>query len=382
MKILVAPDSLKESLCALDAARAIEKGVATAIPGAEVLLVPFADGGEGTVAAMLEATGGQPRTCQAPGPLGDPVEAQWGVCGDGETAVIEMAAASGLELLDAPDRNPLRTSTRGTGVLIRHALDEGVKRIIVGIGGSATVDGGAGMAHALGVRFLDENGRPIEDPCGGRLVDIRAIETGGLDPRVSDVEVVVACDVTNPLLGPEGAARVYGPQKGATPQQVEALEDGMRNLSERILRDLDKDVSELAGAGAAGGLGAGLVAFLGARLENGAQTIARHLRLRQRMSGCDLVITAEGRLDAQSAYGKAPARVASVAHSLGIPVVALGGALKEGFEALYELGVSAVFCIADGPLASGEAMGRASELLERTAESVARLWLASKGDLK
>ncbi len=379
MKFTVAPDSLKESLSAADAAEAIERGIARAAPGAQIELVPIADGGEGTVAAVVSATGGDFRTVRASDPLGRPVGATWGLSGDGENAIIEMAAASGLELLAPQERDPLRTSTRGTGEMIAAALDAGVKRIVVGIGGSATVDGGTGMATAMGVRFLDAEGNPIPDCCGGRLADIHGIDLSGRDPRLDAVEVVVACDVENPLTGPDGAARVYGPQKGAGPDDVELLEGGLANLARVVRTEFGLDVAEMPGAGAAGGLGFGLVAFLGARLESGARTVIETVRLAERMRGSDLVITAEGRLDGQSAFGKAVAGVAAVAAELDIPVVVLAGSLGPGYRRMYERSVCAAFSIAKGPGDLASALARAGEDLEDCAESVARLWLGARG---
>jgi glycerate kinase len=377
MKVTVAPNSLKESLGAPAAARAIGRGLLRADPSATLVLVPVADGGEGTMAAMVEATGGCYRRARVSDPLGRPLDARWGLCGDGRTAVVEMAQASGLELLKPVERNPVLTSTHGTGDLIRAALDAGVERLVVGIGGSATVDGGTGMASALGVRFLDAAGRVIGDCRGGRLADIRTIDVTGLDARTKRVDIVVASDVTNPLTGPDGAARVYGPQKGATPQHVEELERGLSDLAQVILRDLGVDVAGMPGAGAAGGLGAGLVAFLGARLCAGAATVMDAVGLREKMAGSDLVITAEGRIDGQSPFGKATAAVATLAAEMGIPAVALVGSIGPGFEKVYACGMSAVFCIMDCPMDLQAALGRAEALLERSAESVMRLWLVA-----
>jgi glycerate kinase len=377
MKITVAPDSLKESLSAPDAAGAIARGLRRACAGLQLALVPMADGGEGTTEAITEATGGTYHRAVVHDPLGRPVEALWGECGDGRTAVVEMARASGLELLQPGERNPMLTSTRGTGELIGHALDAGADRIIVGIGGSATVDGGTGMASALGVRFLDADGAPITDCRGGTLERIRRIDLGGRHARLEEAALIVASDVTNPLLGPEGAAHVYGPQKGATPEQVEQLERGLARLAGLIRRTLGLEVAALPGAGAAGGLGAGLVAFLGARLQSGAQTVAEAVRLREKMAGSDLVITAEGRLDGQSAFGKATGCVAAIAQEMGVPVVALAGALGPDFERLYEEGMVALLAIQDRPMPLEEALSRADGLLERAAEAVLRLWIAA-----
>jgi glycerate kinase len=379
MKITVAPDSLKESLTSSEAAQAIARGLHNVAPAAELVLVPVADGGEGTVEAMVSATAGSLQWAEVSGPLGRSVQAVWALLGDGQTAVVEMAKASGLELLQPPERNPMLTSTRGTGELICAALDSGVGHVIVGVGGSATVDGGTGMAAALGVRFLDEAGTPVQDCRGGRLCDIREVDVAGLDPRLADVRVTVASDVTNPLVGPVGAARTYGPQKGATPTQVEELERGLSNLAAVIHHCLGVDVANLAGAGAAGGLAAGLVAFLGAGLCSGVETVVEAVGLREKMAGSDLLVTAEGRIDGQSAFGKTIAGVASAAGEQGIPVVALAGTVGSGYESIYSCGVQAVFCIVDGPMELEAALSQAEPLLERTAEAVLRLWLAAGG---
>lgn len=376
MKVTIAPDSLKESLTSSEAAHAIARGLRKAAPSAELVLVPMADGGEGTTEAVVGATGGTYRRAEVSDPLGRPITATWGVCGDGETAVIEMARASGLELLQPGERNPMLTSTRGTGQLIRAALESGVRKIIVGIGGSATVDGGTGMAAALGVRFLDGRGGVIHDCCGGSLGQIRDIDLSGLEPKVKDVEIAVASDVTNPLTGPDGAAYTYAPQKGATPEQTERLEQGLFGLAELIRGKLGVDVVRLPGAGAAGGLGAGLVAFLGARLRRGVETVMEAVQLRQRMAGSSLVVTAEGQIDWQSAFGKTAAGVASAAAELGIPTVALAGSLGPGYERIYASGVCAVFSIVGRPMDLRTALDEADVLLAGAAESMMRLWLA------
>ena len=328
---------------------------------------------------MVRATGGELRTADVTDPLGRPVAAAWGLCGDGRTAVVEMARASGLELLAPQERAPLRTTTYGTGLLIREALDAGVERIVVGIGGSATVDGGTGMAAALGVRFLDAAGRPVREGSGGRLADIRDVDVAGLDPRIAQTEILVASDVTNPLTGPDGAARTYAPQKGATLEQVEQLEAGLRSLAEVIRKRLGVDVEALPGAGAAGGLGAGLAAFLGASIRSGVRTVMEAVRLEERMAGSELAFTGEGRLDGQTAFGKTVAGVACVAARLGVPLVALAGSLAEGFEALYPHGVTAAFSIMDRPMDLDAARAGTAALLAQAAESVCRLWLSARG---
>jgi glycerate kinase len=311
-------------------------------------------------------------------PLGRRVEAEWGLCGDGRTAVVEMAAASGLERLAPDERDPMAASTFGTGQLICAALDHGVERIVIGIGGSATVDGGTGMASALGMRVLDSKGQPVQG-CGGSLAHVAAVDGAGLDVRLSGCDLIVACDVTNPLTGPQGAARTYAPQKGATPAQVDQLEEGLRALAAVVRRDLGKDVEQMPGAGAAGGLGAGLVAFLGARLERGVEVVMKACRFGEQLAGADLAITGEGRVDGQSAFGKTVAGVAGAAREQGIPVLVLTGAVGDGYEALYELGIAAVISIADRPMPLAEAVARAGELLEGTAEATVRLWCAAKG---
>lgn len=376
MKIIIAPDSFKECLPSPDAAAAICRGVSRAAPAAETVCIPMADGGEGTVRALVAATEGRLFQAAVTDPLGREIRAAWGICGDGATAAIEMAAASGLELLEPEERDPMATSTCGTGQLIAAALDRDVCRIVVGIGGSATVDGGTGMASALGIRFLDDEGKDVP-ACGAGLSRIASIDSSGLDQRLDDCEVIVACDVTNPLTGPRGAARTYATQKGATPEQVEVLEAGLASFAAVVRRELGVDVAELQGAGAAGGLGAGLVAFLGARLERGVEVVMSACAFASRLSGADLVITGEGRVDGQSPFGKTVAGVAETAARAGIPVIVLAGSVGVGYEALYEKGVTAVLPIADGPMPLAESLSRGGELLAKTAETALRLWCAA-----
>ncbi len=388
MKVVIAPDSFKECLSAREAARSLARGVRDACPRARVACVPMADGGEGTVEALVDATGGRYVAATVTAPLGNRVRARFGLLGDlsdpdgssgsrrgGRTAVIEMAAASGLPLVPPRRRKPLVTTTRGTGELIAAALDRGARRILIGIGGSATVDGGAGMAAALGVKLLDAKGLPAP-PGGGGLARLARIDVSGLDPRVRRARIEVACDVTNPLCGPAGAARVYGPQKGATPAMVRALDRNLARLARIIRRDLGVDVRNLPGSGAAGGLGAGLVAFLGARLRPGVAMVVDAVNLREALRGADLVITGEGRMDRQSAFGKTPVGVAQAAKKFGIPVVAVCGSIGEGADAVLARGIDAYFSIMPGPMSLDEAMRRASELLRRTAAQVMRLYLA------
>src|ERR1700731_3394748 len=300
MRIVIAPNAFKGSLSAVEAAEAIGEGVRVAMQDAELVLVPIADGGDGTVDALVAATQGERRALRVRGPLGDPVDAEYGLIDDGSTTVIEMAKAAGLALVPKERRDPRVTSTYGVGELLQHAYDAGARRFVVGIGGSATNDGGAGMAQALGYHLLDESG--LELPPGGlALRRLARIHVGGVHANWKESEVDVACDVTNPLTGPSGASAVYGPQKGATPEVVAELDAALHHLAEIIRRDLGVDVEPLPGAGAAGGLGAGLVAFAGARLQPGAEIVMKALHLDERLTGAQLVVTGEGRLDSQTA---------------------------------------------------------------------------------
>jgi len=377
MRIAIAPDSFKESLSAHKACEAVADGVRAVDPDAEIVSVPMADGGEGTVQAMAAATDGQLLREEVEGPLGETVEAEYGILGDGSTAVIEMAAASGLPLVAPGRRNPLETTTRGTGMLVRAALDRGVDRIIMGIGGSATVDGGAGMAVVLGVGLLDGAKRRIE-PSGGGLQHLASVDMTGLDEKARHAEFLVACDVDNPLLGERGAARVYGPQKGATPEVVEVLEANLTRFADVVERDLGKSIRDVPGAGAAGGLGAGLMAFLDAALKPGIDIIIEAVGLRERIEGCDLVVTGEGQLDGQSAFGKTPIGVARVAKSLGIPAIAMAGSIGAGAETVLTEGIDAYFSILDGPRSLDEAIRDAAPLLSRAAEQAFRCFLSGR----
>jgi len=372
VKIVIAPDSFKGSLTAEEAAKGIEAGVKRIYPRAQTIKIPLADGGEGTVAALVAATGGRIRMSKVTGPLGEPVEAPWGILGDGETAVVEMAAASGLPLVPPGRRNPLLTTTYGTGELIGAALAEGCRRIIVGIGGSATNDGGAGMAQALGVGFYNEEGKEIPPGAAG-LAGLARIDISTLDPRISQVEVLVACDVDNPLTGPNGAARIYGPQKGAGPKMVEELDGILHRFASLLRRDLGQDVEDIPGAGAAGGLGAGLMAFTGARLVPGVQLVLEAVKLEEILEeGVDLVITGEGAINHQTIYGKTPVGVAKLAQKYKVPVIALVGCIEPGAEVVYDAGIDALKAIVPGPMSLEEAMARAAELISAAAERAMR----------
>lgn len=377
MKVTIAPDSYKGCLGALEVALAMEEGVRRVFAGVEVVKVPMADGGEGTVRALVEATGGELVAEEVADPLGRRIVAEFGVLGDGRTAVIEMAAASGLPLLKPEERNPLLATTLGTGQLIKAALDKGCRRLMIGIGGSATVDGGMGMAQALGARFLDARGEAL-GPEGGESGRLERIDLCGFDPRVAETEVQVASDVDNPLLGERGAARVYGPQKGATPEMVEVLEANLARFAEIVKRDLGKQVAELPGAGAAGGLGAGLVAFLGAKMRPGVEIVAEAAGLEEKMRGSALAITGEGRIDRQTAFGKTVVGVARVAARLGVPVIAVAGWLGEGAEEVLKHGVEALVPITDRPMDLEEALGDAPRLIREATERTCRLLALGK----
>ena len=344
MKVVVAPNAFKGSLTAPQAAAAITRGVKEAMPDAEVVEVPVADGGDGTVEALVSANRGEYRSVEVQGPLGDPVSAQYGLIDSGRTGVVELATASGLTLIASDRRDPRRTSTYGFGQLLQASRRDGVRQIIAGIGGSATNDGGAGMAQALGYRLLDARGQDLARG-GAALARLERIDSSGLDHGWSSVKVRVACDVTNPLTGPLGASAVYGPQKGADPDMVRELDNALGRLAAVIQRDLGKRVAEIPGAGAAGGTGAGLVAFLDAELVPGAPLVVEATGLDAQLAGADLVITGEGQVDEQTAYGKAPGEVAKRAQAAGVPVVLLAGSKGPGWEALNRLGVSSVLTL-------------------------------------
>jgi glycerate kinase len=371
MKIVIAPQTFKGSISALAVARAMDEGVRRVVPDAEAVLVPVADGGDGTLETMVEGSGGEIKVSEVTGPLGERVAASWGAMGDGTTAVIEMARTSGLALVPVEKRDPLTATTYGLGEAIRHALDAGFRRFIIGIGGSATNDAGAGMAQALGVRLLDGDGREL--PCGGAaLSGLQSIDPSGQDTRVRESRFLVACDVNNPLTGPEGASVIYGPQKGATPDMVERLDAALGQFAEVALRDLGTDVNDVPGAGAAGGLGGGLIAFLGAELGTGVDIVLEVVGLDRHLEGADLVITGEGCLDHQTVYNKAPIGVASLAKARGIPVVAISGSLGERYREVHHHGIEAAAAITCYPMSLDEASERAAELVVGATEEALR----------
>lgn len=370
MKIVIAPDSFKESLSALEAANAIERGFKFIFPEADYKKMPMADGGEGTVQSLVDATEGSIIERTVTGPLGEPVKAFFGLMGDGKTAVIEMAAASGLHLVPSEKRNPLITSTRGTGELITAALDLGVQHIIIGIGGSATNDAGAGMIQALGGKLLDKTGSEIGSG-GGALAQLAAIDMSGLDSRLRDVHFEVACDVDNPLTGPRGASAIFGPQKGATPEMVELLDQNLGHFADVVENALGKPFRHIEGAGAAGGIGGSLLALVNADLKKGIEIVLHAVDFENEVKDADLVITGEGKIDSQTIYGKTPIGVARAAKKHGIAVIGLAGSLSDDSDVVHEHGIDALFSIVPGIVTLPEALEKAEIYMERTARNIA-----------
>ncbi len=373
--IAIAPDSFKGAISAIGAALAIGDGLLESFPTAKLRIIPMADGGEGTVDAWAACTVAMRIKTIVQDPLGRPVKAEYAYNSATRTAVIEMAAASGLPLLALDERNPLVTSTRGTGELVRDALNRGASHIILGIGGSATNDGGTGMAAALGVRFLDAKGRELP-PGGAALARLACIDLSGLDPRVAKTRFEAACDVTNPLCGALGASAIYGPQKGASKKDVRTLDAALRHFAEVAASTpgiAKRARPDAAGAGAAGGLGFGLMAFCGAKLRSGVKIIAESVRLRERLEGCDLVITGEGRLDSQTVNGKTPAGVAKVAKRVGVPCIAICGCVGDGYEAVHKIGISSVIPVAHGFFDPANPSKGAHERIHACAVEVGRL---------
>ncbi len=377
MKIVIAPDSFKESLSAAGVASALARGLRQALPEAEVIECPLGDGGEGTLDAVLAATGGEVREARVTGPLGELVTARWGWLAEQRTAFVEMASASGLELVPRARRDVRVATSHGTGELLRAALDAGAERLVLAIGGSATNDGGAGVLQALGVRLLDGQGQALA-PGGAALASLASLDLTDLHPRLAAVEVVIAADVDNPLCGPQGASQIFGPQKGASPEQVRELDAALAHFATVTAATLGRDVSEQPGAGAAGGVGFAALAFLQATFRPGIEVVAELVGLEKALEGADLAVTGEGRLDGQTLRGKTPAGVLRLAQRHGVPVVAVAGSLGEGYDALYQQGLAAAFSLVPGPLSLEEALAQAEGLLERTARDIGRLWQAAQ----
>ncbi|WDH84055.1 glycerate kinase [Paenibacillus urinalis] len=369
---LLAPDSFKESMTAKEVCVAMEAGLRKAFPEATYVHVPMADGGEGTVQSLVDATGGKIVEKEVLGPLGQAVTAKYGIMGDGVTAAIEMASASGIHLVTKETKNPLITTTYGTGELIKECLDQGIKKIIIGIGGSATNDGGTGMAEALGVKFLDAEGHTLPRG-GGSLGQLATIDTSELDARLADVEIIVACDVTNPLCGETGASHVFGPQKGATPEMVLTLDANLANYAAVVKEQLGKDVRDIPGAGAAGGLGAGLLIFTQATLQRGIDIVIEYTGLRSKLALADYCFTGEGGMDFQTKFGKTPYGVAKAAKLEGKKVIALAGYIGEGVEVLYEEGIDAIFGIVPGASDIEKLLADGPKNVERTCENIGRI---------
>ncbi|WP_149086741.1 glycerate kinase [Pseudomonas prosekii] len=373
MKIVIAPDSFKDSLSAQGVADAIALGLAEVWPDAQLIKCPMADGGEGTVESVLAACEGELRRTQVRGPLGISVEAAWGWLPHNHTAIIEMAEASGLQLVAPGQRDACVSSTFGTGELIRAALDAGAQRVILAIGGSATNDAGAGAMQALGVKLFDAQGQ-ILAPGGLALAQLARIDLSDIDQRLSAVRFDIAADVNNPLCGPHGASAIFGPQKGASPSQVEQLDKALGHFADLCAQALDKDMRDEPGSGAAGGLGFAAKAFLGAQFQAGVEVVAELVGLADAVEGADLLITGEGRFDAQTLRGKTPFGVARIAREAGVPVIVLAGTLGKGYQALYAHGIDAAFALASGPMTLEQACSEAPRLLRERATDIARVW--------
>ncbi len=371
MKIVIAPDSFKESLTALQVAQAIEIGFKKIFPDAEYIKVPMADGGEGTVQSLIDAWQGQSMVTEVTAPLGNKVLAEWGLSADRKTAIIEMAAASGLHLVAENERNPLITGSYGTGELIKAALNFGVEKIILGIGGSATNDAGVGMLQALGATFLDDEGKPLVAG-GAALKRLSKIDLSALDPRLATTQIEVACDVDNPLCGERGASAVFGPQKGATAAMIKELDAALSLFSQKVKQQLNKDIANIAGAGAAGGMGAGLQLLPKCRLKSGVDIILEATHLSKVVADADLVITGEGRMDSQTVYGKTPVGVAKTAKCFHKPVIAIVGCLRADYEVVYDAGIDAVFPIIRNLASLSDTLAQGRENLISTAQNVAR----------
>lgn len=374
MKIVIASDSFKGSMTASQIGETIKKGLLKYSEDFEVYNIPMADGGEGTVDSLVASTGGHLEHSKVYDPLMREIDGYYGILGDGETAVIEMAVASGLPLLKREEYNPLITNTFGTGQLIKDALDHGCRNFLIGIGGSATNDGGMGMLRALGVKFYDSDHQELTGG-GADLLKLKSIDVKDLDKRILESKFEVASDVQNPLCGKDGASFVYGAQKGATKEMIELLDSALNNYADCILTDLNKDIKNVKGAGAAGGLGAALIAFLNADLKKGIDIVIELSHLEDEIKDANLVITGEGNIDSQTRFGKTPYGVAKLSKKYNIPVLAICGGIGEGSEILYEHGFDAIFSIVDKPMNVDEAMTNCGELLERITYNVIKLYM-------
>ncbi|KEI00690.1 glycerate kinase [Clostridium botulinum] len=372
MRFVLAPDSFKESMTAKEAAEAMERGIKKVMPSAECIKVPMADGGEGTVQSLVDATNGKFIEVEVTGPDCNKVKAIYGILGDGKTAVIEMASASGIHLIKNEKRNPLYTTTYGTGELIKSALDKGVQNILIGIGGSATNDGGAGMLEALGAKFYDKEGNELAFG-GAALEKLYKFDLSGFDSRIEDINIEVACDVNNPLTGKNGASYIFGPQKGATHDMVERLDDALSNYAKIIKKQLDIDVDNIPGAGAAGGLGAGLMAFLNADLKKGIELVIKYTKLEEKIQGASYVFTGEGSVDSQTVFGKTPFGVATVAKKFNVPVIAFAGRIGDGVSELYDHGINSIIGILQGSVSLEKALKDGSKNIEKTSENIVRI---------
>lgn len=371
MKFLVAPDSYKGSLTAKEVADSMEKGILKACPQAEVIKVPIADGGEGTVEAIVNARGGKFHQIQVTGSLYKPVMATFGILHDHCTAIIEMAAASGLTIISGEERNPLLTTSYGTGELIKKALDMGCRKLIIGLGGSATNDGGVGMAQALGIRFLDRNRKEIGFG-GTHLKDIDYIDLSNLDSRIKVTETIIASDVSIPLCGENGASAIFGPQKGATQKMIEELDEGLQHFAYKIQEQLDIDILNVEGAGAAGGLGAGLMTFLQAEMRSGIQTILDSTKMEELIKKMDVVLTGEGCVDNQTSYGKAPYGIGMLAKKNNKPVICIAGSVSSDIDHIYECGINVIIGATQSPMSLEAAIHNASELVYKATDSIIR----------
>jgi glycerate kinase len=376
MKIVIAPDSFKESLSAPAVAAAIARGLRRASPTVDCVCIPMADGGEGTVEAILAATQGERRVDTVQDALGRAIQAPWGWL-PGKVAIIEMACAAGLEHIAVSERDPACASSYGVGQLIRHALDLGAEKIVLGLGGSATNDAGAGMLQALGLMLLDEQGQTLP-PGGAALARLAQIDRSLLDARLNQVEFIIASDVNNPLCGPSGASAIFGPQKGATPEQVITLDRALGHFAQACAKTLGKDHRDAPGAGAAGGVGFAAHAWLHAHFRPGVEVVAELGGLAQAIEGAQLVMTGEGRMDAQTLHGKTPMGVAKIAQAAGVPVIAIAGSLGEGYQALYQTGIVAAFSLVSGPSTLSHACAHAESLLSDRAQDILKLWLAAR----